>query len=187
MRHRFTKRVELPASLRPSMAAAMVFLTEPQPGDTFLDPLCGSGTILLERLYQAPAVAILGGDIEPERVAAARQNLSGVPNNYKKIPVTIRQWDAQRLPLENASVDKIATNLPFGKQIAVQQELGDLYSALFQEMERVVKPGGRIVLLSSEFELVKSCIRPFSHLSITTGYSVSTLGRWGRIHLIERS
>jgi 23S rRNA G2445 N2-methylase RlmL len=67
MRHRFERKVELPAALRPSVAAAMVLLTEPQVDDVFLDPMAGSGTILYERMQAGPYGRILGGDIEPER------------------------------------------------------------------------------------------------------------------------
>jgi 23S rRNA G2445 N2-methylase RlmL len=187
MRHRYKKSVELPASLRPSMAAAMIFLTEPEAGDTFLDPMCGSGTILLERLNHGPSNLILGGDIVPDRVNAARQNMPKPRKGHKKRSVNIRQWDARQLPLEDASINKVATNLPFGKQLGTRQELSTLYTAVFKELERVVKPNGRIVLLSSEYELVKSCIRDRPLLHIVTGYSVATLGRWGRIHLIEHT
>ena len=186
MRHRHKKRVELPASLRPSLAAALVFLTEPEANDVFVDPMCGSGTILLERLYSGPSQLILGGDSEPDRVSAARQNMPKPRKGRKKRTISIRQWDARQLPLEDASIDKVATNLPFGKQIGTRQELDSLYAAVLAELERVVRPNGRIVLLSSEFDLVKSCIRTRPHLRIVTGYSVATLGRWGRIHIVER-
>lgn len=187
MRHRHKKRVELPASLRPSMAAALVLLTEPDADDIFLDPMCGSGTILLERLYAGPSQMILGGDILPDRVTASRQNMPKPRKGRKKRDISIRQWDARQLPLDDASIDKVATNLPFGKQIGTRQELDSLYSAVFAELERVVRPKGRIVLLSSEFDLVKNCIRRLPQLRIITGYSVAILGRWGRIHIIERS
>ena len=186
MRHRYKKRVELPASLRPSMAAALVFLTNPESDDIFLDPMCGSGTILLERLNFGPSQMILGGDIEPDRSDAARQNMPKPRKGRKKRSISIRQWDARQLPLEDASIDKVATNLPFGKQIGTRRELDSLYSAVLAELERVVRPKGRIVLISSEFDLVKSCIRDRPHLHIVTGYSVATLGHWGRIHIIER-
>ncbi|NCF64641.1 MAG: methyltransferase domain-containing protein [Chloroflexi bacterium] len=186
MRHRHNKRVELPASLRPSVAAAMVYLTQPGPQDTFLDPMCGSGTILLERLHFGPSQEILGGDLKPDRVDAAKQNLPKPRKGRKKRTISIRQWDARQLPLDDNSIDKVATNLPFGKQIGSRRQLDDLYSSLFAELERVVRPDGRIVVLSSEFDLVKSCIRHRPHLHILTGYSIATLGQWGRIYIIQR-
>jgi 23S rRNA G2445 N2-methylase RlmL len=186
MRHRFKKKVDLPASLRPSLAAAMVYLSQPEPTDTFLDPLCGSGTILLERMAYGPYGQILGGDLVTDRVDAARRNLPKTRKGKKKENVDIRQWDAQNLPIDNGSVDKLVTNLPFGKQIAAGVNLEKLYASLFAEFERVVRPGGRIIILSSQYDLVKSCLRRRPFLTIDTGYSISTLGRWGRIYIINR-
>lgn len=187
MRHRFERRVELPAALRPSVAAAMVLLTEPQPGEVFLDPMCGSGTILYERLQAGAAGRILGGDIEPERVDAARKNVRGSrkkPGAGNSGP-DIRQWDARKLPLDDASVDKVATNLPFGKQLRASEQPAKLYPPVLAELERVVRPGGRIVLLTSEYDLLKETVRQRPRLTITTGYSVAVLGTWGRIYIID--
>lgn len=186
MRHRHKKKVELPASLRPSIAAAMVFLTQPEAGDVFMDPMCGSGTVLLERHYFGPSKEILGGDLGQERVNACRQNMPKTKKDRQKGKISVRQWDARHLPLDEGTVDKVASNLPFGKQLGSPQELEELYNAVFSELQRVVKPGGRIVLFSSEFELVKKCMRDQSKLQIVTGYSVATLGQWGRIHVVDR-
>ncbi len=46
MRHRTYKAEHLPASLRPTVAAAMVRLAGAGPGHVILDPMCGAGTIL---------------------------------------------------------------------------------------------------------------------------------------------
>jgi len=188
MRHRFERKVELPAALRPSVAAAMVLLTEPRPDDIFLDPMAGSGTILYERMQAGPYARLLGGDIDPERVDAARKNVRGSrrkPGAGDTSQPDIRQWDARQLPLDTASVDKVATNLPFGKQLGRDAPPARLYPAVLAELERVVRPGGRIVLLSSEFDLIKETVRQHPRLSITTGYSVAVLGVWGRIYIVD--
>ena len=188
MRHRFERKVELPAALRPSVAAAMVLLTEPRPDDVFLDPLCGSGTILYERMQAGPYARVLGGDIDPARADAARKNLRGSrkkPGAGDTAAPDIRQWDARKLPLDDASIDKVATNLPFGKQVGNDVPPARLYGPVLAELERVVRPGGRIVLLSSEYDLVKETVRQRPRLSITTGYSVAVLGTWGRIYIID--
>ena len=49
MRHRHYKIEHLPASLRPSVAAAMVRLAGAGPGQVVLDPMCGAATILAEQ------------------------------------------------------------------------------------------------------------------------------------------
>lgn len=187
MRHRFKRKVELPASLRPSVAAAMVFLTEPTAQDVFLDPMCGSGTILLARRLMGSYKQLLGGDSDPTRVAASEQNIAGRRKKGLPSTVQLRRWDAQKLPLETGSVDKVATNLPFGKQVGTPAELERLYPAVFKELERVVRPNGRLVILSSEYELVKTAVRQCPHLEIERGYSIAVLGQWGRIYLIRRT
>lgn len=187
MRHRFARKVELPAALRPSVAAAMVFLTQPQPEDVFLDPMAGSGTILYERIQAGSFASVLGGDIDPVRVDAARKNVRGTRRKpgANDPQVDIREWDARELPLADASVDKVATNPPFGKQLRGNQTPAKLYPSLLAELQRVVKPGGRIVLLTSEYDLIKETVRKLPRLHITTGYSVAVLGTWGRIYLID--
>ena len=183
MRHRFQKMVELPASLRPSVAAAMVHLSEPHKDDVFADPMCGSGTILLERLAAGPYRRLYGGDIEPERVEATKQNL------FQKAWVKsalIRQWDVRELPLNTYEVDKVVTNLPFGKQIDREQDLRKLYEGFFAELARVLKPNGRAVLLTSEYDLLKDAIRLQPKLEVARGYSIAVLGQWGRIYIVDR-
>jgi tRNA (guanine6-N2)-methyltransferase len=45
MRHREYKLEHMPASLRPTAAAALAWLTQPADDDVFLDPMCGAGTM----------------------------------------------------------------------------------------------------------------------------------------------
>lgn len=181
MRHRDYKQAHVAASLRPSAAAAMVWLTEPQPGDVFLDPLCGAGTLLVERGVIERHALLLGGDIDAAALQAAAQNIG--PRHK---PRQLLEWDAGRLPLVSASVDKIATNLPFGKQVGSPQDNRRLYRAAFSEIDRVLRPQGRAVVLSSEAELIKDTLRQVNGLQIVRGYSVTILGQRARVYVVER-
>lgn len=144
MRQR-SKARHLPASLRPALAAAMVALTEPAPDDVFLDPMAGAGTILLERAAAGPFAEIHGGDINGEALAAMRENLRGVKGR-----VFTSRWDARTLPFEDGSIDKVAVNLPFGRQIGDQAQLPELYRGVLAEISRVLRPGGRLVALTGD-------------------------------------
>lgn len=180
MRHRTYKSVHLPASLRPSVAGAMVWLTDPQPDDVFLDPMCGGGTLLAERALLGDYAKLLGGDNDPTRSTASKKILHTVDaRNWE-----VRQWDAAQLPLADNSVSSIATNLPFGKQIGSKKSVRKLYPRVFGEMARVLQPGRRAVVLSSEFDLVKDVVRHQTSLEIVRGYSIAVLGQWGRIYII---
>jgi 23S rRNA G2445 N2-methylase RlmL len=182
MRHRPYQVVSRPASLRPSVAAAMVWLTEPSPHDHFVDPMCGGGTILAERMLAAPYQMVRGGDISVESVRAATENLRTIQQ-----PFQVEQWNACALPLASDSIHKAATNLPFGKQIGSPDEIRRLYPCFFQELARVLQPGGVATILSSEYELVKNTIRQLPALRIVTGYSIAVLGQWGRLYIIQKA
>src|SRR5437773_2732473 len=98
MRHRTYKMEHLPASLRPTLAAAMVQLAETRPNMIVLDPMCGAGTILAEQLEAARDKAggfihIWGGDLERNALMAAGVNLRRLGR------VLLARWDARRLPL----------------------------------------------------------------------------------------
>ena len=152
MRHRTYKLEHIAASLRPTVAAAMVRLAGIGPGMTVLDPMCGAGTILAEAMdiaakrSRAGKVLVVGGDVDPNAVFVASQNLE------KLGPVDVARWDATALPLETASVDRIVSNPPFGKQLSSIEQIGPLYEAAAAEWDRVLRPGGRAVLLAMEQE-----------------------------------
>lgn len=161
MRHRDYKLAHLPASLRPTVAYAMVWLSDPQPEDVFLDPMCGAGTILIERAQYGRYQQLYGGDIRPEALEVA---LTNIGNKYK--PIDVREWDARDLPLENESVDKVVCNLPFGKQIGSPEENLELYGSALGEIVRVLKSGGRAVLLTSDIPLLKRRLGSYQELRI---------------------
>lgn len=174
MRHRTYKLEHIAASLRPTVAAAMVRLAGIGPGMTVLDPMCGAGTILAEALTVARQrskgghIRVIGGDIDPNAVFVASQNLEQVG------PVDLARWDATRLPLATASVDRIISNPPFGKQLSSLEAIGPLYEAAAAEWNRVLKPGGRAVLLVMEHETLRRIL-------VARGW---TLARHFRVRLL---
>ncbi len=143
------KIAHLPASLRPALAAAMVMLTHPTENDIFLDPMAGVGTLLLERAAAGPFTALYGGDISPAAVTAMQANLRSVRGQ-----IEVRRWNATKLPLPDASVTKVAVNLPFGTQIGEGEDLEDLYRDVLYQIARVLKPGGRLVTLVADQQLL---------------------------------
>jgi tRNA (guanine6-N2)-methyltransferase len=182
MRHRTYKAEHVAASLRPTVAAAMVRLAGAGPGMTVLDPMCGAGTILAEQIElskkrKAGTVHVLGGDADANAVYCAGENLAPVG------PADLARWDATALPLSAACVDRIVSNPPFGKQLSSPGEIGPLYRAMVREADRVLKPGGRAVYLVGEDEPLREAAAaarwvPNRFLRLRVLGQPATLGVW---------
>lgn len=172
MRHRTYKEAQIEASLRPTLARAMVRLAEPADGDVFLDPMCGAGTILIERGEYGRYSQLLGGDIRAQAVAATRTNIGP---RYK--PIEVREWDAGSLPLDEGSVDRVVCNLPFGKKVGEPREMRSLYERFVSEVDRVLKSGGAAVLLTSERKILELALRETKMLYLERLVPVEVLGQ----------
>lgn len=149
MRHRTYKEAHIPASLRPAVAATMVRLAEVGPKQLLMDPCCGAGTILAERLALDGTARVMGGDIDSDAVRASYTNLR------KWRSAALVRWDACQMPLPDACIPRIAVNPPFGKQLGDPETLGMFYHELVGECDRVLEPTGKMVILVSDVEALQ--------------------------------
>jgi tRNA (guanine6-N2)-methyltransferase len=138
------KAVYHPASLNPTVAYAMVQMCGRDPGDVFLDPACGGGTLLTERAAAGPARLIVGGDIWPTAIEYASRNLAAAG-----VQASLARWDGGRLPLLARSVDRVASNLPFGHRVGRGPVVRAFYRRLVPELARVLRPSGCAAVLTS--------------------------------------
>jgi tRNA (guanine6-N2)-methyltransferase len=147
LHERAYRQAQRVGALKPSVAAALVMAAGVSKGMRVLDPCCGSGTLLIEAALQGALVC--GGDSDPAAIQAAQMNCQSA-----SVSVAIQRWDAQALPLASASIDRVICNLPWGRQVQVDESLAALYRAAFAEMRRVLAPAGRITLLTTLPELI---------------------------------
>ena len=159
------KQGHVPGSLKPAVAAALLALAGVAPGARILDPCCGAGTILIEA--KMLGAAALGGDNYQQAVTAAHFNAT-------KAGVTIHlyRWDACALPISDRSVDFVISNLPWGRAVTSEASLPTLYQEIGEEIQRVLAPGGRTVLLTNLPELVH-----FKRLRCEKRFEISLFGQ----------
>ena len=154
MARRNYKRADFSASISPTVAYCLVQLSDPQPEDIVLDPMCGAGTILIERAHSGRYRCLLGGDSSLEAVEAAQTNIG-----RKHQPRQLFHWDPRELPLDRRSVDKIVCSLPSGKKDADESEIAELYWEFLAECERALKPKGLMVLLTTQRSVLDSLLK----------------------------
>lgn len=86
-------------------------------------------------------------------MAASNMASLGRRNHRRGGPLQLLRANAATLgglPLSDASVDKIMTDLPFGKQFGSLEENHRLYPSVLRELARVLRVGGLAVLLTSQ-------------------------------------
>ena len=110
-----------------------------RPTDVVLDVACGTGD-LCEGFAKAGAQHVLGVDFTPEMLAVAEDRRARLGAQTASIAYVT--GDAQALPIADASVDVVS--IAFG--IRNVQDVG----RACREFRRVLRPGGRLVVL--EFE-----------------------------------
>lgn len=169
------------ASLNPTVAYAMCRIATPTLGEVFVDPMCGSGTILVERSRWADGALVIGGDASEDPLALACRNLTA-----QGAAATLANWDAKRLPLADSSVDKLVSNLPWGRRIGSHRINVHLYPGFMREVARVLSPGGVAVLLTQEKRLLLRLLDKRRDLRLRNQYPLSLSGMRPTIYEVEK-
>jgi tRNA (guanine10-N2)-dimethyltransferase len=128
-----------PGVMMPRMARALVNISCVQPKDRLLDPFCGTGGILIEAVMLG--IDTIGSDFDPVMIRGSRRNL-------KDSALLIA--DATRLPLDDASVDAVVTDLPYGQSVSIKKDdsIEQLYDDTLLELRRVLRNGTRAVIVT---------------------------------------
>jgi tRNA G10 N-methylase Trm11 len=147
-------------AIPPRIARIMVNLSACTPRKVLLDPFCGVGTILQEALLARANV--VGVDVNPWCVKAANENLEWITREYSLANAEFRvvQGDVGRLTqtIGQQTVDCIVTEPDLGPALhqiptgpyalKIMRKLEPLYFTFVEEAHKVLKKGGRLVLVT---------------------------------------
>jgi tRNA G10 N-methylase Trm11 len=146
----------------PKLAQIMINLSSPllnrrgAGGKVLLDPFCGSGTIITEALLMGYD-NIIGSDVSSKAIEDTEKNIQWIIQNFQLqiAQPELHNLDAISLSkkIKPNSIDVIVTEPYLGPQrgsIDIQKiiyELETLYSKSLAEFQKVLKPGGRVVMI----------------------------------------
>lgn len=174
---------DMKGALLAPVASCMARLTHPKSSDSFLNLACGSGTLLIERLIDAPARRAIGCDISIDALADSRENLAASQLQHV---VELHTWDARSLNLPDGSIDAICADLPYGITVGSHEENVALYPALLREAARVAKPRSRFVLITQEARLMQGVAQRSAEWQLVDEIKISLRGLHPRIFVLER-
>ncbi|MFB6085722.1 MAG: methyltransferase domain-containing protein [Halodesulfurarchaeum sp.] len=121
-----------PGSMDPLLARAVCNLARIEPGDLVLDPLCGTGGLLIEAGLLGGRV--IGIDAQEKMVRGTLRNLQA---ELDRSPFVAR-GDGTALPLPAKSVDAVVFDVPYGRQSKIERHgLTDLVRGALAEARRV--------------------------------------------------
>jgi SAM-dependent methyltransferase len=169
-------------ALNATVAYAMALLTNPAPADLFLNPACGSGTLLIERLSWGPARLAAGCDIQSDAIQCAHKNVQA--SSYSS-SIQVYPWDACFLPFPNHSIDALVSDLPFGHLVGSHAENKILYPQLLSEAARVAKPQARFVLITHEIRMMDTLLGNSADWMVDHVWPITLNGLHPRIYVLR--
>lgn len=137
-------------SLQVQVAHCMARMARPAAGEVLLDLFCGTGIIPIEAEQHCPHILALGSDVDPEETERAGQNV-----RFAGAIAGVLTADASRLPLRDASVTKIVSDMPWGRRCGGYVGNTALYPKFLREARRVIQPGGDMFLLTLEKGIIR--------------------------------
>ena len=144
-----------PGSMDPLLARTLVNIAGAGPGRTILDPMCGTGGLLVEA--GLVGARVVGMDVQRKMVRGTYRNL-----DHYRLPesAAVIRGDVTRLPIGTDTVDGVVFDAPYGRQSKIVGDLASLLDGALAEARRVAP---RAVVVAD---------RPWSAVARDAGWTV---------------
>ena len=162
------RKYHISTGMQPYIAAGLLKLAEEYTKDhaQILDPVCGTGTLLIERNYLKPARTSYGLDIFGEAIEKARANTKIANMHINYINRNFKDFSHDYL------FDEILADMPQKGALSFD-ELDVLYQKLFDRAQEWLHPSGLLMIYSNEIGFVKKQIRLHEKFKLEREFCIS--------------
>jgi hypothetical protein len=173
---RFAYRVrDVPAASHPTIAAALARTAGARADDLVWDPFTGSGVELVERARLGPYARLVGSDLDPRALDAARANLAAAQVEAELVAADARVFAPPGVTL-------VITNPPLGRRL--RGDAPALLEAFAGHAAQALAPGGRLVWISPvprrTEQALGRALRLASRRAVDLGGFEAALERWDK-------
>ncbi len=172
-----------PAALKPTLAYALLRLSDAKDGETIMDPMCGGGTVAVEAAMLFEDAGIICIDKNPRHVRGAMLNAAAA-RVYPRIKFIV--GDARRLEKLVGMVDRVASNPPYGIRMGSPSEVRRLYRGFLESLSKVLRIGGKASIITTEAEHIRRKILPSIKLAEEHSRRVQHGDLWAEIMVLKR-
>lgn len=149
------KVVNMSGAMDPTIAHAVNSFCNLDGASSYLNVFSGSATLLIEAGQSFPNLEkLVGFDNDKKHISLSVQNVKKA-GLIKRIEV--KEADIFDKP-DFGKFDAIASDLPFGMLISKNEDLKKLYKTFVEYCEEKLKVKGRLVVYTSEHELIESIL-----------------------------
>ena len=137
-----------PSAIFPKLARALVNLSRCMPGDVFLDPLSGTGSLPIEAA--AIGARVVASDEARKMVQGSLANMK----HFRQDWLGVVRADAFSLPFRKA--DAVATDVPYGRVSSTRgRATGNIIRDALASLHSLLPTGSRVVMMHPKHHPVK--------------------------------
>jgi tRNA G10 N-methylase Trm11 len=170
-------------ALSDDLAYLLCWLADLDESDILLDPFAGYGSIPFTAVRHFSCKQIIASDYDGGNVHKMKH-----AQTHLKKKIQIQNWDVLHLgKLGDQSVDVIVTDPPWGIYKKTDFNIKKFYRMMLEELCRVVKKDGILIILTSQKQLLEEIIDQFEDTIETVDtYHILVSGKKAGVYKLRR-
>jgi predicted RNA methylase len=183
-RHASFEKTLHPGELSPQLAWLLCSLSNPKHTDVVVDPFCGYGSIPEQRTKHFPFKKMYALDINAGSLSITKNKLKG--RQAEKCEILKTDIYDIFTVLSPGGADAIVTDPPWGLYRETTVPPQKFYDDMTAVFSRLLKDGGRAVVLTARKEEFESSARKTPQLHLVKTFHVLVSGKKAAVYVLEK-